>query len=148
MTPLTRMSTPLEFFIGISDGYSGIGVIYVKLAKKLTLDTFEALVYCLDTNSEQFISDINAGKKGTSAFNRVAMKQHELEALLPEEQVLLCEDFRSNGVYVEYDDEGIPIPIENATLAVFFINNTNDNTRIVYPDQFKTKLYDYLVCHF
>ena len=137
------MSTPIEFFIGISDGYCGIDAIHVKLAQQLSRDTFEALVDFLNANTKQLVLDINAGKKGTDAYNDVALKQHELAALLPTETVLLDGNFREYGVDVDYDNVGIPTPLDTPMLVVNFFNPTH--TRIIYPDQFKTDLYDYLV---
>ena len=137
------MSAPIEFFIGISDGYCGIDAIHVKLTQELPHDTIQALIDFLNTNTKQFVSDINAGKKGTDAYNRVALKRHELAALLQTEIVLLDGNFREYGVDVDYDNVGIPTPLENPTLVVNFFNRTH--TRIIYPDQFKTDLYNYLV---
>lgn len=139
------MFTPIEFFIGITDGQSqkGIEAIHVKLSHELSLDKFQAFFDFLNTNSEQFVLDINAGKIGTDAFNRVALKVHELADILSTAEVIMDANFQHYGVDVDYDDVGIPMPIENPALIVNFFNN-NTHSRI-YSDQFYTVLYDYLV---
>jgi hypothetical protein len=137
------MSAPIGFFIGISNGYQGIDAIHVELTQELSLDRFHALVAFLNANTQQLVFDINEGKKGTSAYNRVDQKQHELSALLPTENVMLDANFQEYGVDTEYDNLGIPTPIDHPTLVVNFFNPTH--TRIIYPDQFETDLYDYLV---
>jgi hypothetical protein len=138
------MSRPIGFFIGISDGYNGIEAIHVELTKELPRDTCHALVGFLNANTEQLVSDINAGKTGSVEYNRVAMKVYELAALLPTERVLLDANFQKYGVDVDYDDLGIPTPLEHPTLVVIFYNKNTSNVRIIYPDQFNTDLYDYL----
>jgi hypothetical protein len=138
------MSTAIHFFIGISDGQRGIEAIHVKLCQQLTLDRFRALVDFLNTDTPQFVSDINAGKIGTTAFERVALKVQELAAILPTAEVIMDENFLHYGVDVDYYDVGIPMPIENPVLVVNIFDNIH--TRI-YSDDFDTVLFYYLVGH-
>ena len=117
------MFTPIEFFIGITDGQEGIEAIHVKLSHELSLDKFQAFFDFLNTNSEQFVLDINAGKIGTDAFNRVALKVQELADILSTAEVIMDANFQHYGVDVDYDNVGIPMPIENPALIVNFFNN-------------------------
>jgi hypothetical protein len=137
------MSRPIGFFIGISNGYEGIDAIHVELTQELSRERCHALIAFLITNTQQLVLDINAGKTGTDAYSRVDQKQHELSALLPTENVMLDANFQYYGVDTEYDNIGIPTPIDHPTLVVNFFNPIH--TRTIYPDQFETDLYDYLV---
>jgi hypothetical protein len=72
----------------------------------------------------------------------VAIKQQELATLLPTEIVMLDSNFQEYGVDVEYN-KVIPKILDHPTLVVNFFNPTH--TRMIYPDQFETELYEYLV---
>ena len=137
------MSAQIGFFIGISNGYEGMDSIHVQLTQELSLDTCHALIAFLNTNADQLVLDINAGKTGTDAYSRVVMKQQELATLLPTAIVLLDSNFQEYGVDVDDDTLGIHTPIDNPILVITFFNPIH--TRTIYPEQFETDLYDYLV---
>ncbi len=146
------MSNAIEFFIGISNGYETIDTIRVRLTQELPRDGVSALVDFLNANTTQLVEDINAGEKGSDAYTRVAQKQLELAALFPSDIVVLDRNYQEYGVDVHNENLGIPTPLDAPKLVVTFF--TPLHTRTIYPNQFETDLYDYVVwsllplCHF
>ncbi len=137
------MFEPIEFFIGITDGQKNIEAIHVKLNHELPLGHFLDMMTLLNTDTAQFISDINASKLGSDAFNRVIKKVQDLGSILTTAEVLIDMNFEYYGVDVDYQDLGITVPIENPAL---FINFFGNNQKRIYSDEFHTVLYDLLIC--
>ena len=137
------MFEPIEFFIGITDGQNSIEAIHVKLDHELPLGHFHDMMTLLNTDTAQFISDINASKLGSDAFNRVIEKVQHLSTILTTAEVLIDANFVNYGVDVDYEDVGIPFPYEKPVLVINFFGN---NHKRIYSDDFNTVLYDLLVC--
>ena len=137
------MIEPIDFFVGITDGQTSIEAIHVKLEHKMPFRHFYDMMTFLNTDTAQFVSDINASKLGSDAFNRVLRKVQHLSTILTTAEVLIDANFENYGVDVDYEDVGIPVPYENPVLFVNFFGNIHKK---IYSDDFNTVLYDLLVC--
>jgi hypothetical protein len=135
------MFSPVEFFIGITDGQKNIDAIHVKLDHSMSLADFQDLISFLNTDTSELISDINASQLGSPAFSRIQLKIDELANRLSA-NVVMDLNLENYGVDVDYQDIGIPVPLENPVLVIDLFRN--HHTRI-YSDEFESVLYDYLV---
>ena len=137
------MIEPIDFFVGITDGQTSIEAIHIKLEHKMPFRHFNDMMTFLNTDTAEFVSDINSSKLGSDAFNRVIEKVQHLSTILTTAEVLIDANFENYGVDVDYEDVGIPVPYENPVLVVNFFGN---NHKRIYSDDFNTVLYDLLVC--
>jgi hypothetical protein len=135
------MFSPVEFFIGITDGQKNIDAIHVKLDHSMSLADFQDLISFLNTDTTELISDINSSQLGSPAFFRIKLRIDELANRLSA-NVVMDLNLENYGVDVDYQDIGIPVPLENPVLVIDLFRN--HHTRI-YSDEFESVLYDYLV---
>jgi hypothetical protein len=135
------MFSPVEFFIGITDGEKNIDAIHVKLDHSMSLADFQDLISFLNTDTTELISDINSSQLGSPAFSRIKLRIDELANRLSA-NVVMDLNLENYGVDVDYQDIGIPVPLENPVLVIDLFRN--HHTRI-YSDEFESVLYDYLV---
>ena len=135
------MFSPVEFFIGITDGEKNIDAIHVKLDHSMSLADFQDLISFLTTDTTELISDINASQLGSPAFSRIQLKIDELANRLSA-NVVMDLNLENYGVDVDYQDIGIPVPLENPVLVIDLFRNHHMR---IYSDAFESVLYDYLV---
>ena len=137
-----NMIAPIEFFIGITDGEKSIQAIHIKLDHSMSVAQFKDLTYFLKTYTALLVSDINASKFGSPSFNRIKIKIQELADMLTTE-VVMDLNLEQYVVDVDYEEIGIPVPLENPVLVIDFFQN---NHKRIYSDEFNTVLYDSLIC--
>ena len=138
---------PTEFYISIMDTDPSqsryIHAISIKMDGKKTRDAFFALVKSVQG---QLVSDINAGKVGSPAYNNVMSKVQELAAILPNAVVTMELNFEYYGVNVTNDEDiAGPTPIEEPTLVINMVNDKNCVDVDILPNEFNTRLYTFLV---
>lgn len=140
--------TDVEFFISIT-GFTNqsynIDAISVKMGiNRLTYETFLNL---LESVQGQLVYDINWGEVGSPAYNNVALKVQELAAILPNADVTMDTNFEYYGVDVNYENLGIPIPIEEPILIINVVHAVGGVYKYdtILSNDFKTLLCDLLV---
>jgi len=139
----TKMTSPIEFHICISEGKYEIGAITIKIDSKFTSDEFGLLLAFLETDTEQFALDVNSCGLGTTAYDRVAQRAQDLANILPDAKVDMDLNLAHYGLNVEYDEDAhIPYPLSDPVLVV---NVYGNEYKRVHTDDFKTVLYDCLV---
>jgi hypothetical protein len=135
------MFAPIEFFIGITDGQKNIDAIHITLDKHMSLSDFKDLMSFLNTNTEQFVSDINACKLGSVANERIKVKVKELERLL-NANVVMDLNLEIYGVDVDNENLGIAVPFKNPVLVIDLYQT---NYTRIYSNEFSSVLYDCLI---
>lgn len=139
------MATPMEFHISIfadHPGHNEIGAITVKTDEKLTPEEFRLLLAFLQTDTEQFVHDVNWCGLGTPSYDRVAQKAQDLANILPNAQVEMDLNLAHYGINIAYEYTGIPYPLLEPVLVV---NVYGDERKRVRAEHFHTVLYDTLV---
>jgi hypothetical protein len=143
----TKMANPMMFYIGIFadpiyNGYNEIGAIFVRMDDKLTSEEFRLLLDFLQTDTEQFVFDINSCALGTPSYDRVAQKVQDLANILRNRQVEMDPNLERCGVNVNYEYKNAPYPLTDPVLVV---NVYGTEHKLVHADEFYTVLYDTLV---
>ena len=139
----TKMASPIEIHMCISEGKYEIGAITIKIDSKFTSDEFGLLLAFLETDTEHFVLDVNSCGLGTTAYDRVAQRAQDLANILPDAKVNMDLNLAHYGLNVEYDEDAhIPYPLSDPALVV---NVYGNEYKRVHTDDFKTVLYDCLV---
>ena len=139
----TKMANPIEIHICIFEENCDIGAITIKIDSKFTSDEFRLLLAFLQTDTQQFVLDINSCGLGTPAYARVAQKAQDLANILPDAQIDMDLNLAHYGLNVEYDEDAhIPYPLSDPVLVV---NVYGNERKRVHTDEFYTVLYDCLV---
>ena len=139
------MANPMEFHIAIfadHPGYNEIGAITVKIGEKLTPEEFRLLLAFLQTDTEQFVYDVNWCGLGTPSYDRVAQKAQDLANILPNAQVEMDLNLAHYGINIDYEYKNCPYPLTEPVLVVNVYGNEHKR---VHTEHFHTVLYDTLV---
>lgn len=140
-------SKPMHFTIAIfadykHNGTEEIGAITIKIDNTLTSDEFRLLLDFLQTDTEQFVFDINLCGLGTPSYDRVAQKAQYLANILPNAQVEMDLKLERYGMNVNYEYKNIPYPLSNPVLVVHVYGTEN---KLIHTYDFHTVLYNTLV---
>ena len=140
--------TDVEFFIsitGLANRSYNIDAISVKMG--INRLTYEMFLNLLESVQGQLVYDINWGEVGSHAYNNVALKVQELALVLPNAVVTMDANFEYYGVDVNYENLGIPIPIEEPILIINVVHSVDGVFKYdtILQNDFKTLLCDLLV---
>ena len=124
------------------NGTEEIGAITINIDNKFTSEEFRLLLDFLQTDTEQFVFDINWCGLGTPSYDRVAQKAQYLADILPNAQVYMDLNLAHYGMNVNYEYKNIPCPLSNPMLVVHVYGTEN---KLIHTYDFDTVLYNTLV---